>query len=578
MPTKSLPKIRIRGSAALLGVLLLLWALAACSSSDGDGGGGTQPPPPPPETPDLAIHFSVLQLAEGGQTLATPRLLWKGTSLGPDADSPQRGLYPRVPGADAFRVEWELVDPTVVIRGFQYRVTNDPAEGDRRMPRDANGQPYWSDQTSFDYENSTPRESITSRCDTGGDCPEILLWSSDLLHSIWVFASTDDGQETPLEEAQLQWQIVNEAPTTELVLDATYPYYTIDDGMGGTIRSRLTEGDTIPAGAQAVFRLRGEDPDPVVLKQAALPRVRFQGRTEMNSRNGPPRQLQTNYSPPAETDTIAFQVGPFDYTFFGRAVDPLRAVDPTPASFSFHAGFSPRVTSLSPANTDEILLRDPSKGSWPENTIQYQVSPDTVLYWTGARFVAVQVNNEEQWVGNVFRIPLVIRGEGDPREPIGSGYGQARAFAYEWFGDGDPANTIRDGGGADDAGVFRDATAFNEYRLEGIDAVEIFVPFAFWIHPEYFDPGTCATAPGGLDYCGVGDLLRAQTGRIHLLAWARNTSQLQVFTWYQQLVEIPNTDLTTGIGPMGQVSAPDSALFPLHLGLDDGAGGVVRWP
>lgn len=556
--------------------LLLLLSVAACSSDDGDGG-EAPPPPPPPAGADLGIRFLVYHLGDGDLLFGAPRLLWKGTAAGPDGDSPQQTAMPRIPGAEPFRIRWELSDPTVPIRGFQYRVTNDPAEGDRRMPRDSEDHPYWSDRDSFDYANSTPQEWITSRCDTGGDCPEILMWSSDLPHSIWVFASTTDGQETPLDEAQLQWEIVNLPPTTELVLDATFPYYRLPDGMGGYQDVHFAEGDTIPAGVTAVFRLAGEDPDPPVLKQAVLPRVRFQGRTVMQGRDGSTRQLQTNYSPPAEADTIAFVTGPFDYTFFGRAVDRLRAVDPTPVSFTFTAGFGPRMSSLFPSSEDEILLSDPDGSRWPQNTVDYEVSADTTLYWTGARFVAYQVSDEELWFGRLFRIPMVLQGTGDPRQPASGAYGQARAFSYEWRSEGDPDNRIHDGGGADDSTVFSDATSPNEYRLEGEDAVEIFVPAIFWLHPEYFEEGSCG-GPGELDYCGVGAFLRAQLGAVHLLGWARNTSRMQTFTWYLQLVPDPSMELTTTIGDLGQISRPDSVAFPFHLGLPDGEGGVRLWP
>ena len=562
--------------------LLLIFAfglnLSACSSSDDTTDGGGLTPPPPPEPADLSIRFSVYQLARGDEVFPLPVLLWKGAADGPDADSPQTTAMARIPAAEPFRVEWELADSTVAITGYQYRATNLPEEGDRRLPRDENDDPYWGTQQSFDYENSTPWEMITSRCDTGADCPEILLWTSDLPHSLWVFAKGEDGEETPPDRARLDWQIVNEAPTTELVIDSTYPYYRIDDGTGGVLQEHIAEGDTVPAGAEVVLRLSGDDPDPVVLKRAVLPRVRFQGRTVMNSRSDrSPRQLQTNYSSPAEEDTLSFVVGPFDYIFYGRAVDPLRAVDPSPVSFSFTAGFAPRVRSVFPSSADELLLRDPDDGTWPQNTVEYQVSADTTLYWTGVRFVTVPVSNEETWTGKIFRIPLSIEGEGDPREPSSGGYGQAKAFAYEWFGERDPDNYLHDGGGADDSTVFRDATSTNEYSLHDEEAVEVFVPALFWLHPEFFEEGTCE-GQGGPDFCGVGDLLRRQLGQIHCFAWARNTSQNQLFTYYLQLVPGPTMALETEIGELGQVSAADSSVFPLQIGLDDGVGGVRIWP
>lgn len=565
---------RSRGHFAL-GLLLGLALATGLSSCSSDNKGGVDLVQPGGS--NLNIHFSVYQVTTSPKLAPGSLLLWKGTSQGPDADSPQHTATARIPGAEPFRIEWELADPSTAIRGFQYRATQLPEEGDRRMPRDANDMPYWSDQQSFFCENSTPIEQITSRCSTGGDCPEVLLFSSDRIHSFWVFASIEDGQETPLDQAHLQFEIVNEAPTTQLVVDATYPYYHMEDGTGGELRATIAAGDTIPAGAEVVFKLSGQDPDPVVLKTASLPRVRFQGRYEMDSRSGPPRQLQTNYSLPVEVDTLAFKTGPFNYTFFGRAVDRLRAVDPTPVEFSFHAGFAPQVSAIAPSSSDQLLLRDPNDGIWPQNTVSYQALANVTRYWTGNRFLDSALSGAEAWQGSLFLIPVRINGVGSPREPDTGGFGAPQSFSYEWRGENDPDNLLQNGGRFDDLSNFRDVTSADELLLSGETAIEIFVPNLLWTNPDLFEPGTCEGATG-LDFCGVGDYLRRQLGEITLLARGRNTKVFQTFEYYFQVIEDPSQSIITDVGESGMVSDTDSTQFLLHLGLDDGAGGALVWP
>jgi len=532
----------------------------------------------PPGEVNLAMHFSVYQLTgTSGKGAPTDLLLWKGTSEGPDADSPQHTANARIPGAEPFRIDWELVDPSTAIRGYQFRATQIPEEGDRRMPRDASDTPYWGDQQSFVCENSTPIEDITSRCPTGGDCPEVLLFGSDEVHSFYAFASTEDGQETPLDQALLQFEIVNAVPTTQLVVDGTYPYYHMPDGAGGELRATIAAGDTIPAGAEVVFKLSGEDPDPVVLKTESLPRVRYQGRSEMDSRSGPVRQLQTNYSEPAAADTVAFTVGPFNYRFYGRSVDRLRAVDPTPVEFSFVAGYAPSLTAIAPNSSDRLLLRKPSDGTWPDNTVDYQVVSDVTRYWTGTRFLESAVSGSQQWQGALFLIPLQLNGVGDPREPDTGGFGAARSFSYEWHSDNDPQNSILNGGRDDNLSSFNDATSPGELFLSGQTGIELFVPSIFWDDPSLFEPGTCGGS-ADFDFCGVGDYLRRQLGEMTLLARARNTQSFQSFEYFFRLVDDPSQSIITDIGEAGLMSAADSTKFPMHLGLDDGSGGVVSWP
>lgn len=567
--------LRFRGSfrLGLLTTLAFAAFLSSCSSDKGGDGGLVQP-----GEANLAMHFSVYQLTgTSGKSAPTGLLLWKGTSDGPDADSPQQTANARIPGAEPFRIDWELVDPSTTIRGYQFRATQAPAEGDRRMPRDASDTPYWGDQQSFVCENSTPIEDITSRCPTGGDCPEVLLFGSDEVHSFWAFASTEDGQETPLDQARLQFEIVNAVPTTELVVDGTYPYYHMADGLGGELRATIADGDTIPAGAKVVFKLSGEDPDPVVLKTESLPRVRYQGRYEMDSRSGPTRQLQTNYSSPAANDTIAFTVGPFEYRFYGRAVDRLRAVDPTPVEFSFVAGYAPSLTAIQPTSSDQLLLRRPSDGTWPENTVDYQVTSGVTRYWTGTRFLDTEVSGSEQWQGDLLRIPLKLEGIGDPREPATGGFGAARSFSYEWHCDNDPGNFILDGGRNDNLSSFNDATSAGELLLSGQTGIEVFVPAVFWSNPSVFEPGNCEGA-SSLDYCGVGDYLRRQLGEVTLIAQTRNTQHFQSFEYFFRVIDEPSQSIVTDIGESGLLSAADSTSFPLHLGLDDGGGGALIWP
>ncbi len=558
--------MRIRFPLILAGfsLLLLLAGLAACSSDEDPGDGGVDPIIP--ELADLSIRFSVYQMG------ATERLLWKGTADGPDADSPQRTALPQIPGAEPFRVDWELVDSTVPILGFQYRATQDPREGDLRLPRDANDEPVWGEVQSFSYENSTPIQFITSRCPTGGDCPEVLLFGSNEAHTLYVFAATADEQETPESEARLEFEIVNLAPSTELVQDAEYPYWRID----GVPHQSLASGDNIPAGATVVFRMTGNDPDPAVLK-LPLPRVRCQGLYQHTQRIGPQREVSTFYSTPSEADTVEFTVGPFNYTFFGRAVDRLRTVDPTPVSFEFHAGFAPRVVAIMPEVGDEVLLRHPDDGTWAQNTVDYGTPQATNRYWIGGRFYETDLPETEVWSGIVFHIPLILTGEADSRESSAAGFGGARAFAYEWFGENDPDNNLHDGGGWDNSGRFSDANFSDEYRLEGDEGIEIFVPNLLWDFPEFFDADTCVSQPGA-DFCGVGAYLRQQLGQITIQAWARHTANNQTMSYWSNTVENDGPELSLSVGDWGLVSEVFSESFPLHIGLDDGQGGVVYWP
>jgi len=560
--------MRVRLPQILLGLslFLALLALGACGSEEEPvGGGGTEPPPP--EDVDLSIRFRVTQTGD------TERLLWKGTAEGPDADSPQRTARPLIPAAEPFRVEWELVDASVSILGFQFRATQDEREGDLRLPRDENDDPVWGDVRSFEYENSTPLEFIDTRCPSGGDCPEILLFNADTAHTLFVYAATADGQETTEAQALLEFEIANAAPETQMVMDANYPYRTIS----GSPPSSLAPGDTIPAGATVVFKLTGEDPDPVVLKMP-LPRVRFQARYRMQERSGPDREIYTFYSTPSEADTVAFQVGPFSYMFFGRAVDRLRTVDPTPVIFTFDAGFAPSMEVILPQAQDEIVLRDPDEEPWPQNTVDYGTPLRGELrYWDGRRFYDVSLPGTEEWIGTVFQIPVSMIGVQDPREPSAEGFGNARAFAYEWFGENDPDNTLSEGGGFDDLERFSDANFANELRLFEEGAIQIFVPDLFWLGASNFDPATCVSVPG-LDFCGVGDLLRRQLGQITLRARARHTADNQEFLYWSNVVENDGVHLGLLVDEWGLLSEVLSTSFPFHLGLDDDAGGVEYWP
>jgi hypothetical protein len=187
------------------------------------------------------------------------------------------------------------------------------------------------------------------------------------------------------------------------------------------------------------------------------------------------------------------------------------------------------------------------------------------------------VSGSQPWQGSLFRIPLKLNGIGDPREPDTGGFGAARSFSYEWYGDNDPQNTLLNGGRNDDLATFNDATSPGELLLSGQTGIEIFVPSIFWDNPNLFEPGNCGGSPD-FDFCGVGDYLRRQLGEMTLRARARNTQRVQSFEYFFQLVEDPSQSIITDIGEAGLMSAADSTKFPMHLGLDDGSGGVVSWP
>jgi hypothetical protein len=556
----------------LLVLLAGLLALGGCSDEEGSDG-GTEPPPPPPG-PDLSLRFSVYLLEGDIASDPTTTLLWKGDPSGPDADSPQRTAVPRLPGAEPFRIAWELKDPPDSLRGFQYRASQEEV---RRLPLDEDEESYWGDVDHFDFFNSTPPESLGARCAAGGDCPEIRIWNAQDTHSFWAWASTESGEETDPDDAHLLFEIVNEPPTTSLVQDGTYPYYRVGAGPA----MPLADGDSIPAGARVVFRLAGEDPDPVLLKRAVLPEVRFQGRYEAVNLEQPTEVFSTFYSPALAADTLSFAVTAAHYTFTGRAVDRLRDVDRSPVQLSFYAGFAPRILGSSPQAGDAVILRRPDQAPWPENTVDYQVlgGEDAVRYWTGVRFDSFPVEGSTQIQGRLFRIPLRLDGEGDPREPATAGYGAVRAWSYEWVSDNDPANTIREGGGYDQLGLWRDGDVIDLYRLEGEDAIEIFIPDAFWSNPAIYEEGTCIDdAP--LFGCAIGAYLATQLGEVTLRARGRTTSVAQEHVYYNQLIEDPSQLLRRTVADWGPVSALYEAAFPVRIGLDDDDDGTRDryWP
>jgi hypothetical protein len=223
-----------------------------------------------------------------------------------------------------------------------------------------------------------------------------------------------------------------------------------------------------------------------------------------------------------------------------------------------------------------VLLRRPQEGTWPENTVDYGIPEAVTRRWFNGRFYGPDNLNGEEWSGWAFRIPLELIAEADPRESNAGGFGDAKSFAYEWVSENDPTNSVRDRGTFDDLEFFDDATTFNQYRLEGETGIEIFIPTLLWDQPEFFEEGSCPT--GGPDFCGVGEYLRRQLGQITLTALARQTARREAFVYWSDTKDGEGSSIETEISDVGLVSEARQSSFPVRVGLDDQAGGVLPWP
>lgn len=488
-------------------------------------------------------------------------LRWVGTPDGPELgatceDSPT----PFIGFQQRFRVTWEASSPNGPIVGYRFNASQDPKvpytpsvdspccdpcclgnEGtDLDCPDDLDGDGVpdqcdldqdfdddgypdgcqerpssrlpnldrlWCSQvTSFIFENDQPPETLDG-CDPRSleGCPPAKVRFPSGSYRLRVSALDVAQVESEAREGELEFE-VNYPPETEIVRDAEYPQWTLDDGSGAPEPHAFSEGDTIPDGATVLFLSAGFDrlpsslpvPNPDggddygcfccdVVDDPTADEVKFQGQVKLVGDEGfRQRRFDSLFSRPVPQDTISFAVGPFAYTFLSRTEDEHQRKDRTPDEFRFVAGFRPKVVEISPADGDSLILRNPLLGEfWPENDVPYEIPTSTVAkYWDGIQYLDTDGPGRTRIDCHVFKLRPRLIGAADSREPHNS----VQAWAYSLASENDPANLFVDGCcESSDLSFYAESPLDNEWAFDDEDAIEILVPSLLWQVPDFFD-------------------------------------------------------------------------------------------
>lgn len=539
-----------------------------------------------------------------------PRLRWEGSAFGPLPGSPEHTPHPFVGFGRKFTVSWQASSPNGAILGYQYRLS--AAVDAPVLPRDPQSQlATFGGDTSFVFANAVPLEQLpVGGCAGGDDCPELRRLTSG--QQLVRVTARDIAQVENLPAAGGLVVEVNYPPQTWLVLDEVacssqpdtepplpiYPQYRVRDDAGQLTICTFAPGDTVPAGSYVVVRMRGRDPStasglsPDSLCCDTTQRdtsVTFQGRVDYIARptSGGRENYHDGFNPASSADTLGFLVGPFEYTFSGRANDEHGRPDPEAATLRFVGGFPPRMTGVAPGDGDTLILRRPDRPAWDDNEVPYTVIPNQIRYWDAARqrWALDGTDPEAQVGGALYRYELRFESANDPREPIpppatdGNRFaGGVRAWAYELSTQRDPENQLKDGGGIDNLAFYNASPAINQLVYSDDQAVEVFVPAAIWI-PEAtaaYEPG--GPAPGPVDQ---GLYLRRHLGQVTLRVIGRTTARDARFPHWPLSVRPGAGDPGT-LGSMPSLGRRTQLVehrFTVLLGIEDFQGRRLElWP
>jgi hypothetical protein len=408
------------------------------------------------------------------------------------------------------------------------------------------------------------------------------------------------GVEVPTTD-QVLHIVVNYDPDTRILRGETdpyhndpltYPYYTVFHGPEAGDYT-FSEGDTVPDRAYVTFKAVGwDDPRDSILDYGTG--VSFQGQFIAGNNirgEGIYFEFSTSYSLPHQTpewtitdpelydddpwdtpssDTLGFEVGPFDYDVVMRSVDEQGTRDGTPDTFSFVGNYAPCVQTVeigSVAYEPETVYEDPC---WQEAQLSDQTqlqlyvddrydpadpmhlrsinvggTPEFGNIWVQPASGAITYEEPlrpDEWTAipaNSFYYVVYLNGKDHVQEHWEEGEADRRVMAWRYQVDyaADTGNAIADGGGVD-----------NITSLTGFD-VQTAVPADPLQSDLFIDPDTGIwgvrvkigipiyfTAPGGAaSYWGA---LLSSFGapafdpgwtEEEILAWQQDPAVIQAF-------------------------------------------------
>jgi len=290
--------------------------------------------------------------------------------------------------------------------------------------------------------------------------------------------------------------------------DQLYPYYVVHHGPAAGVYP-FESGDTVPDGAYVVFKALATSQEPAPQK------LHVQGRFEASAlyMEGPLFNFGTTFSTAylnagwrddaAASDTVGFEVGPFDYTVSMRGVlfqgGEVTARDDSPAEFTFFGNRSPCVQCIELGNLEvaPAALYDDLAGdncadpaclgeaaelslfmtgdSRYDRSDPAQIIPRGFAAENGTIFVnpaSGQIRFDEPPYGDWVSIPsteyqmmVYLHGKDPVDEPARPGrpWERIKAWRYQVDYAGDPENAIADGVGHDNIGL---PTSFNIHDNE----------------------------------------------------------------------------------------------------------------
>jgi len=289
---------------------------------------------------------------------------------------------------------------------------------------------YFGDVTGLNFLNDDSGDGpFTMRHDAGR--LELLVNTLDVA-----------GVQVPANK-QSFYIVINYEPDTYILRGETdpaypddtrtYPYYTVfhgGDGVAGDYT--FMEGDTVPDGAYVVFKALGwDDPRDQILEPDST--VQFQGLFVAGQNiqiDGIYNTFNTSYSALHHTaewtaenptdissDTLGFEVGPFNYDVVMRSADENLTRDGTPDTFSFVGNFPPCVQAIEVMNNyteafmptavyegncyDDVYLEE-----FPELKVYSSFSPEFNNHFTDPTVLRGNSANSGSVVtGNIYVSP-----------------------------------------------------------------------------------------------------------------------------------------------------------------------------
>lgn len=285
-----------------------------------------------------------------------------------------------------------------------------------------------------------------------------------------------------------------------------YPYYEIFhypphlQDLAGT-RYPFREGDTIPDRAYVVFKALGWE----VVDDAGQPRdvlesdfaMTFQGefvagaqpiggttfftfqpgRSVLHQTSTPEAPWTAQTATDVSSDTLGFQVGPFEYEMIMRSVDE-QLTRGLPDTFRFSGNFPPCVQCIELAKVgaepqiayeddcyleacaetaDLLVIRDPDDPQYePGNDLHLTrtAAPCTIYVRPPSGIQFTEPLSPAGWEmidGYAYQYLVFLHGKDDEREywAPGKAHQRVAAWRYQVDYEGDVRNAIQDGGGQD---------------------------------------------------------------------------------------------------------------------------------